>query len=157
MFDTVEEQQQHIDNLVTETHSIMWEEKYSIDNELVDHQHQRLFEIARNALRLKATHRQDKVAHDKLKEIIQELFDYTVKHFHDEEEYQKEIGYPGLEDHKVIHQNILSLFKDFVLKLNNLSIEEIEDGLYGFVKEYFIHHITGADKDIGLWYDKNCK
>jgi len=143
--------QEYVDDLANETMGLVWQEEYNIGNDMVDEQHQILFKIATEALILKATHDSSEKAKEELKNIIQSLFDYTVKHFHDEEIYMASISYPQLPAHKVRHHDILKAFEDFVKTMDDLSFEEIEDTLYEVIKAYFIEHITGMDNDIGVW------
>ncbi len=63
-------------------------EKYKLGVELIDSEHQRLFEIIRETNELT----NDVLFNDKyddIKKIISELKDYTIKHFGDEEEYME--------------------------------------------------------------------
>ena len=45
---------------------------------------------------------------NKLKEIITKLFDYVGTHFSNEQKYMEEIDYPELENHKILHKNMLN-------------------------------------------------
>ncbi|EOV5462584.1 bacteriohemerythrin [Campylobacter jejuni] len=78
----------------------VWDEKYSINDEKIDAQHQKLFELAakiENAV-------YKFVQRDELKEILTELFNYMKEHFNNEEQYMQEIHYPYLNEHKIMHK-----------------------------------------------------
>lgn len=47
------------------------------------------------------------VQRDELKEILTELFNYMKDHFSNEEDYMQEISYPYLNEHKIMHKNII--------------------------------------------------
>ena len=118
-------------------------EKYKLGVELIDSEHQRLFEIIRETNELT----NDVLFNDKyddIKKIISELKDYTIKHFGDEEEYMEKIGYSGLEAQKVAHQ--LSLIHiSIILCLSNFGIggsvgnklSSVFFGLFGLVSYIF--------------------
>ena len=89
--------------------------------------------------------------HDKYDEIIhilKELREYTVMHFHDEEEYMERIQYEGLEAQKRVHEA-------FVDKLNSLDLSDMEnrqdeylDELLNFLLDWLKNHIMKMDKKI---------
>ncbi len=136
-------------------------EKYKLGVELIDSEHQRLFEIIRETNELT----NDVLFNDKyddIKKIISELKDYTIKHFADEEEYMEKIGYSGLEAQKVAHQA-------FVDRLNEVNLEAVDGDQEGYLHEliefllgWLANHILKMDKKdsdgrIKKWKDKNWK
>ena len=85
---------------------ILWKDKYQIGLEMVDQQHEKLFEIAGRIFDLvKTSDNIDK--YDQIMEVIQELKDYTVFHFEEEEAYMEKSGYPKLMSHKMIGCKII--------------------------------------------------
>ena len=117
--------------------------------ELIDSEHQRLFEIIRETNELT----NDVLFNDKyddIKKIISELKDYTIKHFGDEEEYMEKIGYSGLEAQKVAHQA-------FVDRLNEVNLEAVDGDQEGYLHEliefllgWLANHILKMDKKIPM-------
>lgn len=63
----------------------IWDERYNINNQKIDTQHKRLFELAAQVENAVFKF----VKRDELKEILIELFTYMKEHFHDEEELCK--------------------------------------------------------------------
>lgn len=122
-------------------------DKYRTGIEMVDEQHRRLFEIiaeTNDLIRAELLH--DK--YDEIMKILGELRDYTVKHFHDEEEYMERIGYDGLERQRNAHQA-------FVDKLNGINLDEVDDNQQQYLKElvefllgWLVNHILKMDKMI---------
>lgn len=51
-----------------------------------------------------------KVSGPQLVNTVIELGNITVRHFADEEAYMKEIGFPGLSNHALIHKNCWNSF-----------------------------------------------
>lgn len=126
---------------------IFWKEDYRLGVELIDKQHQRLFQIAEDIYGLLKndlyTDKYNKILHH-----ISELKDYTVFHFKSEEEYMKQIGYRKFLSHKVEHD-------DFINKINNIDLDSIDENqdeyileLLGFVIKWIDEHILQKDKQI---------
>lgn len=112
---------------------------------LVDKEHETLFDLVRQTYEL--VHDEFRVdKFDDIIEIIEELRDYTIKHFADEERYMKSINYDGLAEQVAAHTA-------FVEKLNNIDFDEIDrdqedalDKLIKFLLNWLVQHILKVDK-----------
>lgn len=117
---------------------------------LIDEEHQQLFAYANEAYELL----QDQFIadkYDRIMDILQELRDYTKKHFADEEAYMESINYKRIFTQKVQHQA-------FIDKLDSIDLESIDAGdnqdgaiadLLEFLTDWLIHHILEVDTLIG--------
>lgn len=122
--------------------------KYHTGIELVDSEHQRLFEIIADANRvIHAELLHDK--YDEIMRILAELKDYTQEHFRDEEAYMEEIAYPALAAQKQAHEA-------FVEKLAEIDLDQMDDNqqeyleeLIEFLLNWLSVHILHMDKKIG--------
>ena len=132
--------------------NIIWKSEYNIGNLKIDQEHQKLFSIARKTLSVIKLNNDEKEI-GKIKELITELFTYVGTHFSNEQKYMKEVKYPELENHILLHKNLLDMLTNLISKLNSMNLKEIEQSLYSFIEEYFIRHIILEDKKINLW---NC-
>ena len=132
--------------------NIIWKSEYNIGNLKIDQEHQKLFSIARKTLSVVKLNN-DEQEIGKIKELITELFTYVGTHFSNEQKYMKEVKYPELENHILLHKNLLDMLTNLISKLNSMNLKEIEQSLYSFIEEYFIRHIILEDKKINLW---NC-
>ena len=111
----------------------------------MDEEHAELFRIIRETNDLI----REELLHDKYDEImkiLEELKDYTVHHFRDEEEYMQRIGYTGLEAQQRAHQA-------FVDKLREINLDEVDDNqqeylteLVDFLLGWLVNHILKVDK-----------
>ena len=132
--------------------NLIWKSEYNIGNLKIDQEHQKLFSIARKTLSvIKLNNDEQEIG--KIKELITELFTYVGTHFSNEQKYMKEVKYPELENHILLHKNLLDMLTNLISKLNSMNLKEIEQSLYSFIEEYFIRHIILEDKKINLW---NC-
>lgn len=132
--------------------NIIWKSEYNIGNLKIDQEHQKLFSIARKTLSVIKLNNDEKEI-GKIKELITELFTYVGTHFSNEQKYMKEVKYPELENHILLHKNLLDVLTNLISQLNTMELKEIEKSLYSFIEEYFIRHIILEDKKINLW---NC-
>ncbi|ASC94390.1 bacteriohemerythrin [Sulfurospirillum diekertiae] len=82
---------------------IEWSEKFSLHHELLDQQHQELFDLANTVQRLDP----DSADKAELSKLFKEFFDYMAKHFKEEEAYMQSLDYPLLGQHKKFHESII--------------------------------------------------
>lgn len=122
-------------------------EQYWTGIDLIDREHQVLFEIMQKANGLVRDYAIGD-AYDSIMDILQELKQYTVQHFSDEEEYMESIHYSGLEAQKRAHSA-------FIEKIDNIRKEEIDqnpreylESLMEFLLGWLINHILNSDKKI---------
>jgi len=122
-------------------------EEYHTGIEIIDEEHAELFRIIRRANDLIT----EELLHDKYDEImgvLDELRNYTVQHFADEEEYMASINYEGLDIQKKTHEM-------FVDKLNDINLDDLDDNqqqylieLVDFLLMWLVNHILKMDKKI---------
>ncbi|PAF54165.1 hypothetical protein BKH42_02240 [Helicobacter sp. 13S00482-2] len=116
-----------------------WEESYSVDNEMIDTQHKKLFDLAQKAY-LMVNH---SVSKDEIKEVLKEFFEYMRDHFRDEENYMISIGYPALDEHKKHHRQIIIDFSKCVKEVH--SANDLKEKIGVIAKEWLLQHILKED------------
>lgn len=122
-------------------------DEYLIGVELIDSEHKELFSIVDKANRLVKSYNEAS-GYDKILDILDNLKEYTKKHFADEEEYMERIGYDGLDAQKRAHDA-------FIQKLENIDLSEIDENpqeslqqLLEFLLGWLVNHILNTDKKI---------
>ncbi len=119
-----------------------WNEKYSIHDTMIDIQHQKLFELADKVE--SAVYKF--VKREELKEILTELFNYMKEHFNNEEQYMQEIHYPYLNEHKIMHKNII---RDMSYLIQNIkTTNDLKEKLYTIMSEWLLEHILYEDMKV---------
>ena len=127
---------------------LQWKEEYEVGVAEIDEQHQKLIDIAnrvyelmRNELAL------DK--YDQIVEILQELKEYTVYHFHFEEGLMQKARYKKRFSHKILHQEFLAQVEAVDLSAVDENQEAYLIQIMDFIANWLIEHIVGEDKKVG--------
>jgi hemerythrin len=119
---------------------IEWSDKYSVGNDMVDTQHQKLMDIINryhDALEAKRPRTE-------LVKIFDEVADYAIYHFRDEEALMERIQFPKMARHKVIHKQLIEQIGKLRAELVS-GVAEIEQQIRFFLKNWLTAHIVGID------------
>ena len=119
-------------------------EKYKTGILLIDAEHEKLFEIGERAYQLlKSPYDTDK--YDKIVEVIEELRDYTIYHFKDEENYMESINYKRLFTQKIDHAAFIEKLEGVNLKKVDENQDEAIMGILTFLNDWLVNHILEKD------------
>jgi len=127
--------------------SFSWKSSYTIGDIRVDAEHQELFKIASEAF--KCVPENDKKM--KIKDTLKKLFKYFQEHFKHEEEYMTSLKYDKLNEHKIIHINIMETLSKIIKDSSHMKVEDIEENLENFIEISLVEHIINEDKKISNW------
>ncbi|CAM3281616.1 hemerythrin family protein [Helicobacter labetoulli] len=119
-----------------------WNEKFSVHHEIIDQQHQILFDLAHKAYKIANSH----TTRNEVKDMITQFFDYMKTHFKDEEQYMQAIGYPRLEEHRKIHRKIVADMAVMVKSIH--SANELKDKIMIMAQDWLLTHILQEDMQI---------
>ncbi len=127
---------------------LVWQESFTLGNELLDDQHKRLF-LDSNIL-LHAIIKSS--AKDEISRIISQLIDDITKHFIAEENILVSIGYPFVKQHSIEHEKLkkraLDLAEDF--SLNEIHVGDVFEFL---VYEVIKKHMLEYDREYSTYLD----
>jgi hemerythrin-like metal-binding protein len=121
---------------------IKWDTKYELNIQEIDSQHRSLFRLVNRlheSLESTSTHLE-------IKDVLDELINYTKIHFRFEELFFARISFPAedKELHKLEHRNFYFKITEFQQQLakneDQLSITVLE-----FLKDWLSHHILITD------------
>lgn len=119
-----------------------WQNTYAIGNEIIDKEHQKLFELTNIILRVQQTKNEE----DTVKHVVRELFAYMKYHFEHEERWMEAIGYPGRSHHQMIHQEIINEMNEMLKRIK--SLDELRDALREIMIKWVLQHILNEDTRI---------
>lgn len=119
---------------------VFWNKDFETGIEVIDEQHKRILDYINDLDEVCFTHDREKI-----KEILDNIIDYTQSHFTFEESLQEEAGYSFCIPHKKVHDL-------FIKKIENyrelfLKGENIEEDLYQALTKWLINHIKHDDAD----------
>lgn len=118
---------------------IEWRKGFSVNIPQVDDEHQHLFNLVK-ALDLAS-----------VEQTVEELLDYVVVHFTNEQALMEKTGYPAFEQHLKLHEEFASHVADFLGNGDAWSEERVQE-LRRFLNKWLIGHIMTHDLRFGKWY-----
>lgn len=117
-----------------------WNESYNIGIEVIDHQHRQILDYINALEQVKSTGDRDKI-----REVLDDLIDYTQSHFSFEGNLLEQVSYQYLTSHRGIHELFVKKLNDYRLKFE--QGQSIEKDLYSFLSKWLINHIQHDDQD----------
>lgn len=124
----------------------LWDKNFETGLAEVDKQHYHLVEIVNDFGNLIAS---DKVKHDHLEEIFNELASYTQYHFAEEESLMTSMGIDTrhcdyhVDEHHGFLQDVLDLHQEMAAGGQNAS-----ENLLNFLMTWLVYHILGSDMSL---------
>ena len=121
---------------------IEWNDAYAIGNERIDFEH-KIFIGLIAEFQLAIANSSPK---DRLVRILNEILKYAEFHFVSEENLMLESGYPEVNQHRLLHMQLLSRFsvKIYEMELGMCQPDEVDR----FLIDWFTHHTKQEDKRI---------
>jgi hemerythrin-like metal-binding protein len=86
--------------------------------------------------------------------ILKKLVLYTGQHFAAEEGMLAATQYPGLEEHKLLHRDLISQIEDYSQRFEKGEIT-LNLHLLGFLREWLTDHILKVDHVYGPWLNEH--
>ncbi|SES97790.1 bacteriohemerythrin [Paenibacillus sp. NFR01] len=128
---------------------MMWKEKYTLGVEMIDQQHMELFERVESFLIVLRSKDEWEAKVEKVKETLDFMKAYVVKHFHDEECYQREVHFPDCDRHCEIHAAFTAEVLEFVRMFEEQGFQEpLVQKFAGKLVAWLINHVAASDQKI---------
>jgi hemerythrin-like metal-binding protein len=125
-----------------EAPTLVWQDRLSVGNEVMDGDHHRLFNLF-NQLSAAQTSNADAAT---LEKCLAELVAYTGYHFEREEELMRKAGYPDLESHIREHQAFVRKATEAVQAFNQSKSTTIILDVLKLVRGWLVNHIQKEDQ-----------
>jgi len=126
-------------SLINHNILIVWEPSYDLGIHIVDEQHRGIVSTI-NSLYYAI---QNKHGNEMLRPVIGMVDDYTRIHFEIEEDFLRKCGYPDLENHRILHNELTHA-------LSHTSQDSIWNKdpkvFLEFLKKWWINHICKEDR-----------
>lgn len=131
---------------------MMWKEKYRIGVDLIDEQHQELFDRVSRFIQTVQHEGDWSTKLQMVKETLAFMKDYVITHFQDEEEYQQEIDYPDYPQHKAVHDRFKEEVDEYARRFNEEAYhQELVQEFAGKLMAWLIHHVGSMDQKMGAY------
>ena len=118
---------------------VEWRDGFKINVQQVDSEHKHLFALVK---RLDLT---------TVDETLDELLEYVVTHFSNEQQLMEDSGYPDFPSHLKLHEEFSSTVADFLSASETWDDDRIQ-ALRRFLNKWLIGHIMTHDLRFGNWY-----
>jgi len=118
--------------------AVEWREGFCIGIDQLDHEHRHLFSLV---MRLNL---------GTVEQTVEQLLDYVVTHFSNEQDAMEKSGYPAFEAHLKQHEEFASQIADFLMGRDGWTEERVQD-LRRFLNKWLIGHIMTHDMRFGKW------
>ena len=117
-----------------------WTPEYNTGIEVIDDQHKRILDYINEIDTIQAGTNRARV-----KEILDNIIDYTQSHFTFEESLQEEAGYKYRVPHKRVHDLFIKKIESYRDRFE--MGHEIEHELHEVLSKWLINHIQHDDAD----------
>ncbi|MDH5671361.1 MAG: bacteriohemerythrin [Myxococcales bacterium] len=84
---------------------------------------------------------------DAIRGALDALGSYVVEHFAHEEAYMDSVDFPGRQNHKQIHKNLLRSYSEYADAIAETG--EVPEKFLNFLKFWLTSHIKGIDTKYG--------
>lgn len=118
---------------------VEWRESYRTGVAEVDQEHQRLFALV-HALDL-----------DTVQQAVDDLLDYVVTHFTNEQDLMEKSGYPAFEQHLKLHEEFAGQVAAFLQGDVQWTDDRVQE-LRHFLNKWLSGHIMTHDLRFGTWH-----
>lgn len=118
-----------------------WDKSWELGIGDIDRQHEQLLNLINrlgDAMKARKTG-------DVLLGVLDELDEYTRKHFAFEEALMKRYNYDGLDMHKPLHAKFIFQVKEFKKQVAEGIISSVGVKMYNFLGDWWREHIRGTD------------
>ena len=118
---------------------LTWKDSYCIGIPIIDEQHRCIVSIINSIHYFVEEHREL----DVLESVINMMNQYTFIHFKTEEAMLKEAGYPSIEEHILLHKQLIDQLK----AVSHEATQECDVGpLLKLLKAWWLSHINQEDR-----------
>jgi len=128
---------------------MIWKDRYNLGVPLIDEQHQELFRRVSDFVENLRSSIVWEQRVEKVTETLNFMKDYVITHFHDEEEYQRQIGYPESAAHKKIHNDMVKYVAEVARQYEREGYDErLMQQFAGKLLAWLINHVASEDQKI---------
>ncbi len=121
---------------------IKWNEKFELGFKKIDDQHKKLVGILNEVIEARNENKQAEI----ISKTLDELVKYTQYHFSDEEKFMEEHNYPRIDEHKLLHKELINEVEKITRDFNADNIEKVDE-VFDLLIHWVLNHILEKDMD----------
>lgn len=126
-----------------------WNESFSVGIAAMDKQHHLLVNMLNELHEAMLQGKAQTITGD----LLQKLVDFTGYHFIAEEKILKDAGFPTLEAHHKLHEDLCKEVNVFVERYRR-GEQMINLHLMNFLRNWLSRHILEEDREYGRWINR---
>ncbi|MFP3154771.1 hemerythrin family protein [Lachnospiraceae bacterium ZAX-1] len=140
------------DSEISWKYGVAWTSELETGNETIDFQHKQLFKLTSDIVEACMGGKDTSM----LKEALDFLISYTVKHFADEEALQIKYSFPDYERHKKLHDDFKVTAVALIEEYNTgCSLENLNNKVDSVIIHWLVRHIKGEDVKMAVYIRKH--
>ena len=126
-----------------------WKDSYNIGVKEIDNQHRGLFDLISKLFTSRLYEPDGKYFLLTLDKFVE----YAQVHFATEERYMQEAQYPKFAEHQREHELFIEQVSKLIQDVEKKE-PDIENKTLDFLKEWYLAHILGTDRDLEKWFQE---
>ena len=119
---------------------LKWKTEYSVNDTVLDNDHKKLFYLLNTAYECVMNSEEVEC----ILPIIDELSEYTRNHFSAEEQYMKEKGFQGIDEHIAKHKEFTHTIETLKTRYHDNDLDVTRE-LIIVLGEWLLHHVLRDD------------
>lgn len=128
---------------------MIWKEKYMLGVPLIDEQHQELFRRVTDFVEIVRKPVPWEQKTEQVSQTLDFMKEYVITHFRDEEQLQRELGYPEQQEHKKIHHDMVAYVAGVAKEYEEKGYQEqLMQQFAGKLLAWLINHVASEDQKI---------
>jgi hemerythrin-like metal-binding protein len=124
-----------------------FDKEFKLEIDLIDNEHIKLVDMLNEVYERLAAGKKNEAR----QYFTETLSSYVNEHFANEEKFMESIGYPGLDEHKKIHENFKKTFQELVPLIESYDDTAFRRALSDAFS-WIITHIGKTDKRYASFY-----
>ncbi len=126
-----------------------WNDSLATGVELIDTEHKELIRRINDVIEAS----RERKGKDVVESTLRFLGEFIIKHFSDEENIQRQSGYPQYPQHKMLHEQFIADYNELVRKFKEEgSSLNVVLSTNRIVVDWLIKHIHAVDKQFAKYY-----
>ena len=90
---------------------------------------------------------------EQVNKLLDQLIEFTRMHFWSEDRLMEQYGFPGLDEHRAEHRNLLGQIQESARRAQHSEDVQMRS-LLGFLRDAFQEHMEGLDQEYGPWLNE---